>query len=52
MFHLIRTVQWRPAAGGTLQDHTLTAQGNYDESALQRRVAEAVEAIARGVGRR
>jgi hypothetical protein len=36
----------------TLRDHTRTEPGDRDEPALQLRVARAVEAIARGVGRR
>jgi hypothetical protein len=36
----------------TLQDHIRTNPSGDDESTLQRRTTEAVEAIARGVGRR
>jgi hypothetical protein len=36
----------------TLRDHIYTRPGDTDDEAMRRRVAEAVEAVARGVGRR
>jgi hypothetical protein len=35
-----------------MRDHTYSSPGDYDEQALRRRTTRALEAIARGVGRR